>query len=72
MWFRTSLFAQRVFVTEAWEDAAEDLLAQYDDHDFSHVDATSFVAMRRLGLREALAIDQRFVIAGFTPVGDNA
>ena len=61
---------QRTFVPEAWEEDAERLLEQYDDQTFSYVDATSFVAMRRLGLQEALAFDRDFLIAGFILVGD--
>lgn len=59
-------YMTRVFVPESWEEAAEDLLAEYDDQDFSYVDATSFVAMRRLGLREALAFDRQFSTMGFS------
>lgn len=63
--------AQRAFVTEAWEEEAEQLLHQYEDQPFSYVDATSFVTMRRLGIQEALAFDQDFVVAGFRPVHDS-
>jgi uncharacterized protein len=62
---RTSASARRVFVTEAWEEAAEELLNRYADHEFSYVDATSFIAMNRLGLSEAFAFDRHFAIAGF-------
>lgn len=68
---RRSGGVQRVFIPEAWEDAAEDLLAQYDDQDFSYVDATSFVAMRRLGLQEALSFDHHFRILGFKLIGED-
>jgi predicted nucleic acid-binding protein len=61
---------RRVFVPEAWEDEAESLLAQYHDQDFSYVDATSFVAMRRLAIQEALAFDHHFSIAGFALLGE--
>lgn len=63
---RLSPLTQRVFVPEAWEEAAESLLAQYRDQDFSYVDATSFIVMQRLGLQQALAFDQHFATAGFT------
>jgi predicted nucleic acid-binding protein len=62
---RTSAVARRVFVLEAWEDEAEALLSQFADQDFSFVDATSFVVMRKLGLREAFAYDHDFQVAGF-------
>lgn len=67
---RTSGTVRRVFVSEAWEEEAERLLAQFGDQMFSYVDATSFVAMRRLGLTEAFAFDRDFVVAGFTLTGD--
>lgn len=62
---RESASTRRVFVTEAWEEAAEELLVRYDDQDFSYVDATSFVAMQRLKLQEALAFDRHFALLGF-------
>ena len=62
---RASADTQRTFVPEAWEDAAEALLDQYHDQAFSYVDATSFITMRRLGLREAFAFDHHFAVAGF-------
>ncbi|MBI4493881.1 MAG: PIN domain-containing protein [Chloroflexi bacterium] len=67
---RNSAFVQRVFVPESWEETAEDLLVQYDDQDFSYVDATSFVAMRRLGLQDTFAFDHHFAIPGFALVAD--
>ena len=67
---RADPFVRRVQVSEAWEAEAEMLLARYHDQRFSYVDATSFVAMRRLGLSEALAFDSDFLIAGFALVGD--
>ena len=65
---RQSSKLHRVYVPEEWEQAAELLLEQYRDHVFSYVDATSFITMQRLGIDEAFAFDQDFVIAGFTPV----
>ena len=63
---RSDPFVRRVFFPEDWEDDAEHLLEQYEDQAFSYVDATSFVTMRRLRIREALAFDRDFVLAGFT------
>jgi len=62
---RRSAFTGRVFVSESWEEAAEDLLGRYGDQDFSYVDATSFIAMQRLGLEEAFAFDHHFAVLGF-------
>lgn len=67
---RGDSFVRRVFVPENWEEEAERLLEQYQDQVFSYVDATSFVAMRHLGIQEALTFDRDFVVAGFTLVGD--
>ena len=67
---RTSALTRRVFVPESWEEAADDLLAQYSDQEFSYVDATSFIAMRRLALSEAFTFDYHFTTAGFALVGD--
>lgn len=61
----SSGLTDRVFVVEQWEREAEALLRKFEDQPFSYVDATSFVAMRRLGLREAFAFDQHFSTAGF-------
>ena len=55
---------------EEWEEQAERLLEQHDDRPSSYVDATSFVAMRRLRINEALAFDRDFLVAGFVLVGD--
>jgi uncharacterized protein len=66
---RASTDTERAFVPEAWEEAAEALLGQYADQDFSYVDATSFVTMRRLSLTEAFAFDHHFAVAGFALVG---
>ena len=62
---RASDRTARTFVAEAWEYEAENILAQFDDQDFSFVDATSFVVMRRLGLTQAFAFDDHFSVAGF-------
>lgn len=67
--FRTSVMVQRIHVTEAWEAAAEDFLTHHEDQDFSYVDATSFIVMRRLTLEEAFAFDHHFSTAGFLLYG---
>jgi predicted nucleic acid-binding protein len=46
---------------EAWE-----WLLRHDERPYSFVDATSFALMRRLRIREALAFDDDFTVAGFT------
>lgn len=62
---KASRTIQRFRVDEAWEVAAEELLAKYRDHRLSYVDATSFVAIRQLGVRDVLTFDTDFAVAGF-------
>lgn len=49
-------------------DAQRDWLERYDDQDFSLTDAVSFSVMKERGIRDALAIDHRFAVAGFMMV----
>jgi predicted nucleic acid-binding protein len=50
------------------ESAITDWLDKFDDQDFSFTDAVSFAVMSDRGIREALAIDHHFTVAGFTVV----
>lgn len=50
------------------ESAMTDWLEKYDDQDFSFTDAVSFAVMSDRGIREALALDHHFALAGFTVV----
>ena len=45
--------------------AVEDWLARFDDQDFSLTDAVSFSVMRERAIRDALALDHHFAVAGF-------
>ena len=56
---------ERIFVPEEIEARAFALLAQFQDHDFSFVDATSFAVMRSRRIRYAFAFDSHFPTAGF-------
>lgn len=56
---------EHVFVSEEIERRAFPLLAQFKDHDFSFVDATSFAVMRSRRIRYAFAFDSHFATAGF-------
>jgi predicted nucleic acid-binding protein len=47
------------------EEAALAWLRVHDERPYSFVDATSFVLMRAMGIREALAFDGDFAAAGF-------
>ncbi len=52
-------------VTAEQEDKAWGWLRKHDERAYSFVDASSFQVMRDRRLREALAFDQGFAIAGF-------
>jgi uncharacterized protein len=54
-----------VHVRERDENEAWNWLRRHDEREFSFVDATSFVLMRRHRVREALAFDGDFAAAGF-------
>jgi len=63
---RTTPVTTLVRVTEADEETALKLIAQYRDKEFSLTDATSFEVMERLGLRHALSFDSDFRQYGWT------
>jgi predicted nucleic acid-binding protein len=54
-----------VLVTPAQEEDALRFLRRRDEREYSFVDATSFVLMKSLRTREALAFDGDFSAAGF-------
>jgi hypothetical protein len=56
---------ERLFITEALERQAYEILHRYAEHPFSFVDGTSFALMREQRLRYAFAFDAHFTIAGF-------
>jgi uncharacterized protein len=55
-----------VTVDAAADQQAWDLLYANPQHPWSHVDATSMVLMRQLGIAEVLTADHHFAQAGFT------
>ncbi|MHB8620599.1 MAG: type II toxin-antitoxin system VapC family toxin [Chloroflexota bacterium] len=65
---RATPAVSKIRVEEGWEHAAEELLEKYRDHQLSYTDATSFVAMRQLGLSEVMTFDGDFSAAGFQPL----
>ncbi len=62
---RASRLVRVEYLTLDWIEAAWVLFKRYGDKDFSFTDCTSFVLMRKLGLREAPAFDGHFTQAGF-------
>ena len=54
-----------VHVAPELEHRALGWLRKRDDREYSFVDATSFVLMRSMRIREALAFDGDFAAAGF-------
>lgn len=56
VWLRADL--------EEWKEALR-LMQKYADQGVSFTDCTSFVLMRRAGLREVFGFDGHFVAAGF-------
>jgi uncharacterized protein len=57
-------------VTTKDEQAAWQLFSHRNDQRCSFTDCTSFVIMKRLGLRKALALDEDFHVEGFELVPD--
>ena len=55
---------ERLFVTEALEREALQILHRYAEHPFSFVDATSFALRRQERLRYAFAFDAHFPTVG--------
>jgi uncharacterized protein len=59
----TLVHADEPLEAEAWR-----WLRRHNEREYSFVDATSFAAMRRFRIREALAFDGDFAAAGFVEV----
>ncbi len=56
----------KIYSDSMLEERAESTLRQYQDQDFSYIDAVSFVVMKQYGITEAFSFDKHFVTAGFT------
>ncbi len=59
---------ERLFISEAIERSAYEILHRFTDHPFSFVDGTSFALMRQQRIRYAFAFDSHFRTAGFTRI----
>jgi predicted nucleic acid-binding protein len=66
--------ARRWLLEQAWpveavsardEEAAKNIIGQYDDKSFSYTDATSFAVMERKGIKAAFGCDPHFIQYGF-------
>lgn len=55
---------ERVLSTAELEEAAEAILRQYADQDFSYTNAVSFAVMRQQGIPEAFTFDRHFAATG--------
>ena len=62
---RTSQRYRIVHVDQAIEDLAHEWLRNHDEREYSFVDATSFMVMRKHNTLDALAFDRDFEAAGF-------
>ena len=58
----------KVYIDDAIERSAYELLKRFDDQTFSYVDAASFVVMKRRRIRQAFAFDAHFATAGFVRI----
>lgn len=56
----------RVYADDSVTIEAETVLAQYEDQDFSLVDAVSFTLMRQRGIEQVFAFDYHFQVMGYT------
>jgi len=54
-----------VRISEAQERRAREIIARYDDKDFSLTDANSFAVMEEFGIRQAFTFDSHFAQFGF-------
>lgn len=63
---RASAATTIIHITPSNELEAWGIIDRYDDKNFSFTDATSFVIMERLGIRDAFTFDRNFTQYGFT------
>lgn len=62
---RDSKLLRVVGVDDETREAAWKLFRQYDDHELSFTDCTSFATMKRYGIEEAFTFDDDFRKVGF-------
>ena len=59
---------KRIYTNDAATSQAEAILKQYNDQDFSLVDAVSFVVMHEQNSTQVFAFDHHFQVMGFNLV----
>lgn len=59
-WLTRTAYVSVVLQNEDDDDTARDIIARYDDKQFSYTDAVSFAIMDRLGISTAFAFDDDF------------
>jgi predicted nucleic acid-binding protein len=62
---KTDSSVEMVYIEQSLDDEAWNLLETRLDKEWSLVDASSFVVMKRYGITEALTTDHHFTQAGF-------
>jgi len=56
----------KIYSDSVVEEAAEGILRQYKDQDFSYTDAVSFAVMKQHKIVQAFSFDKHFTTAGFS------
>lgn len=54
------------WVTPAIHEEAWNIFREYQDHEFSFIDCTSFVVARKAGIQEVFGFDRGFAVMKFT------
>ncbi|MBI5179795.1 MAG: PIN domain-containing protein [Nitrospirae bacterium] len=65
---KTSPRIFKIYSNEEIETDAEEILAKYDDHDFSYADAVSFAIMKELKIKKAFCFNKHFLTAGLEKI----
>jgi predicted nucleic acid-binding protein len=69
---RLSPYVEILHIDPSLDDETWQMAEKYIDKEWSWVDMSSFVVMRRLGLTEALTTDHHFTQAGFTRLPESS
>ncbi len=54
------------WITSAIHEEAWNIFREYQDHEFSFIDCTSFVVARKAGIQEVFGFDRGFAVMKFT------